>query len=59
MPQPEPDGSAAVIHFAMSAMRGYADLGMQHIIFQCEPYTQEALRRLTEALHLYRGMKQP
>ncbi len=39
-----------------AAMRGYADLGVPHIIFQCEPYTQESLRRLTEALHLYRGM---
>jgi alkanesulfonate monooxygenase SsuD/methylene tetrahydromethanopterin reductase-like flavin-dependent oxidoreductase (luciferase family) len=41
-----------------AAMRGYADLGVQHIMFQCEPYTQEALRRLTEALHLYRGREQ-
>ena len=40
-----------------AAMRGYADLGVQHIMFQCEPYTAEALRRLTEALHLYRGMQ--
>ncbi len=39
-----------------AAMRGYAKLGMQHIIFQCEPYTSEALRRLTEALRLYRGV---
>jgi probable F420-dependent oxidoreductase len=39
-----------------AAMRGYADLGVPHIMFQCEPYTQESLRRLTEALHLYRGM---
>ncbi|HEV2119166.1 MAG TPA: LLM class flavin-dependent oxidoreductase [Candidatus Bathyarchaeia archaeon] len=39
------------------AMRGYADLGVQHIMFQCEPYTQESIRRLTEALRLYRGMK--
>ena len=37
-----------------AAMRGYAELGVQHIMFQCEPYTPEALRRLTEALHLYR-----
>jgi hypothetical protein len=42
-----------------AAMRGYADLGVQHLMFQCEPYTPEALRRLTEALHLDRGMKQP
>jgi probable F420-dependent oxidoreductase len=41
-----------------AAMRGYAELGVQHIMFQYEPYTQEALRRLTEALHIYRS-KQP
>jgi hypothetical protein len=41
-----------------AAMRGYADLGVQHIMFQCEPYTPEARRRLTEALQLYRGMEQ-
>jgi alkanesulfonate monooxygenase SsuD/methylene tetrahydromethanopterin reductase-like flavin-dependent oxidoreductase (luciferase family) len=39
-----------------AAMRGYAELGVQHIIFQCEPYTLEARQRLTAALHLYRGM---
>src|SRR5438067_406080 len=38
-----------------TAMLGYAELGVQHIIFQCEPYAPEALRRLTEALHLHRG----
>lgn len=38
-----------------AAMRGYAELGVQHIIFQCEPYTPEALQRLTEALQLYRS----
>jgi hypothetical protein len=42
-----------------AAMRGYAELGVPHIMFQCAPYTLEALRRLTEALHLYRGMEQP
>jgi probable F420-dependent oxidoreductase len=42
-----------------AAMRGYAELGVPHIMFQCEPYTPEAIQRLTEALHLYRGMKQP
>jgi alkanesulfonate monooxygenase SsuD/methylene tetrahydromethanopterin reductase-like flavin-dependent oxidoreductase (luciferase family) len=41
-----------------AAIRGYADLGVQHIMFQCEPYTPEARRRLTEALRLYRGMEQ-
>jgi alkanesulfonate monooxygenase SsuD/methylene tetrahydromethanopterin reductase-like flavin-dependent oxidoreductase (luciferase family) len=39
-----------------AAMRGYADLGAQHIMFQCEPYTSEARARLSEALQLYRGM---
>jgi alkanesulfonate monooxygenase SsuD/methylene tetrahydromethanopterin reductase-like flavin-dependent oxidoreductase (luciferase family) len=40
-----------------AAMRGYADLGVQHLMFQCEPYTPEARQRLTEALHLYRSMR--
>ena len=40
-----------------AAMRGYAELGVQHIMFQCEPYTPEARARLTEALHLYRAMQ--
>jgi probable F420-dependent oxidoreductase len=38
-----------------SAMRGCEELGLDHIMFQCEPYVPEALERLTEALHLYRG----
>ena len=41
-----------------AAMRGYAQLGVQHIMFQCEPDTAEAHRRLTEALRLYRGSGQ-
>ncbi len=41
------------------AMHGYSELGVQHIMFQCEPYTAEALRLLTEALRLYRGRGQP
>ena len=41
-----------------AAMRGYAELGMQHIMFQCEPYTPEARKLLTEALQLYRDMEQ-
>ena len=40
------------------AMRGYAELGVQHIMFQCEPYIPEALRRLTKAFQLYRDMQQ-
>src|SRR5881296_4719530 len=41
-----------------AAMRGYAELNVQHIMFQCEPYVPQAIRRLTEALRLYRGMQQ-
>lgn len=44
-------------HELAEAMRGYAELGVQHIMFQCEPYTAESLRRLTEALKLYRDME--
>jgi len=40
-----------------AAMRGYEELGVQHIMFQCEPYTPEARHRLTKALQLYRGME--
>lgn len=40
-----------------TAIRGYAELGMQHIMFQIEPYTAEARERLTEALKLYRGIE--
>jgi alkanesulfonate monooxygenase SsuD/methylene tetrahydromethanopterin reductase-like flavin-dependent oxidoreductase (luciferase family) len=40
-----------------AAMRGYAELGVQHIMFQCEPYSAEARERLTEALQLYRAME--
>lgn len=42
-----------------AAMRGYAELGMHHIMFQCEPYNPEAIRRLTEALQLFRRAKEP
>lgn len=38
-----------------TAMHGYADLGVRHIMFQCAPYTPEARRRLTEALRAYRA----
>jgi len=37
-----------------AAMRGYAELGVPHIMFQCEPYTAESRDRLTDALHRYR-----
>jgi probable F420-dependent oxidoreductase len=38
-----------------AAMRGYAELGVHHIMFQIAPYSPEARKRLTEALQLYRG----
>ncbi len=37
-----------------AAMRGYEDLGLQHIMVQVEPYRPESIQRLTEALQLYR-----
>jgi alkanesulfonate monooxygenase SsuD/methylene tetrahydromethanopterin reductase-like flavin-dependent oxidoreductase (luciferase family) len=37
-----------------TAIRGYAKLRVEQIMFQCEPYVPQALRRLTEALQLYR-----
>jgi probable F420-dependent oxidoreductase len=37
-----------------AAMHGYAELDVPHIMFQCVPFKEESLRRLTEALHLYR-----
>ena len=37
------------------AFRGYAELGVKHIMIQIEPYVLEARRRLTEALRLYRN----
>ena len=40
-----------------AAIRGYAELGVEHIMFQVEPYTTEARQRLTEALKLYRGIE--
>jgi probable F420-dependent oxidoreductase len=39
-----------------AAMRGYAELGVQHIMFQMVPYNQESRQRLTQALHLYRNL---
>jgi alkanesulfonate monooxygenase SsuD/methylene tetrahydromethanopterin reductase-like flavin-dependent oxidoreductase (luciferase family) len=37
-----------------AAIRGYEGLGVEHVMFQCVPYTDETRRRLTEALQLYR-----
>lgn len=39
------------------ALRGYAELGAQHVIVQLQPYSPEAIKRLTAALQLYRGME--
>jgi probable F420-dependent oxidoreductase len=39
------------------AIRGYSELGVRHIMFQCAPYTTEARQRLTGALQLYRDME--
>jgi probable F420-dependent oxidoreductase len=41
-----------------AAIRGYEELGVRHIMFQCVPYTDETRRRLTEALRLYRDQQQ-
>ena len=37
------------------AIRGYARLGVPHIMFQCWPYTEHVLERLTEAVQLYKA----
>jgi probable F420-dependent oxidoreductase len=38
-----------------AAMRGYAELGIPHIMFQCVPFNEQSLERMTEALQLYRA----
>jgi probable F420-dependent oxidoreductase len=38
-----------------AAIRGYAELGVPHIMFQLAPYNAEARQRLTEAVQLYRS----
>jgi alkanesulfonate monooxygenase SsuD/methylene tetrahydromethanopterin reductase-like flavin-dependent oxidoreductase (luciferase family) len=40
------------------AMWGYKELGVEHIMFQCAPYTRESLQRLTDAVGLYRARVQ-
>jgi probable F420-dependent oxidoreductase len=37
-----------------AAIRGYAELGVPHIMFQCVPYSPQSRKLLTEALHIYR-----
>jgi probable F420-dependent oxidoreductase len=39
-----------------AVMRGYAELGVQHIMFQCAPHSQAACDRLGQAVQLYRAM---
>ena len=39
-----------------AAFQAYARLGVKHIMIQCEPYTPESVRRLTEAVKLYHGL---
>jgi probable F420-dependent oxidoreductase len=41
------------------AMRGYADLGVQHIMFQLWPYTPQSRQTLTEAVRLYHATPNP
>jgi probable F420-dependent oxidoreductase len=42
-----------------AAMRGYEALGVEHLMFQCEPYVPEAIERLTAALRLFRETDRP
>ncbi len=42
-------------HEIASAMSGYADLGIPHIMFQCVPFNEQSVQRLSEAIQLYRG----
>jgi alkanesulfonate monooxygenase SsuD/methylene tetrahydromethanopterin reductase-like flavin-dependent oxidoreductase (luciferase family) len=52
------NGLAGTAQEIAVAMRGYAELGVQHIMFQFAPYTRAARERITEALQLYRAMPQ-
>jgi probable F420-dependent oxidoreductase len=36
-----------------AAMRGYEELGVQHLMFQCEPYTDKTRQQLADAVQLY------
>lgn len=38
-----------------AALRGYEELGVRHVMVQCQPYTAETRRRLADALRIYRG----
>jgi probable F420-dependent oxidoreductase len=56
-PKQPPFESALVgtVEEIAAAIRAYAELGVEHIMFQVEPYIPEARDRLTQALHLYRS----
>ena len=46
--------SGSVEHVA-DAFRGYADLGVKHIMIEFAPYIPEALERIASAVRLFRG----
>ena len=51
-----PNPLTGTVQEIAAAIRGYEELSVQHIMFQCEPYTLEARQRLTAALRLYRDL---
>jgi alkanesulfonate monooxygenase SsuD/methylene tetrahydromethanopterin reductase-like flavin-dependent oxidoreductase (luciferase family) len=51
------DNPLGTVEEIAETMSGYDKLGVQHMMFQCEPYTPEARQRLTAALKLYRNRK--
>jgi probable F420-dependent oxidoreductase len=42
-----------------AALRGYEELGVEHVMVQCVPYTDESRQRLTEAVSIYHGKGAP
>jgi probable F420-dependent oxidoreductase len=50
-----PNPLTGTVQEIAEAMRGYSELGVQHVMFQCEPYTPEARKQLAMALQLYRA----
>ena len=46
--------TGTVEHVA-KAFRGYAQLGVKHIMIEFAPYTPEALERIASAVRLFRG----
>ena len=41
--------------YVAEAFRGYAELGVKHIMIEFAPYTPEALERIASAVRLFRG----